>query len=310
VRAQQPAKRPVIGLLSSVSFEAYAVRVDAFRQGLKDTGFVEGNNVTLEYRSADGRVERLPSLAIELVRQQVDVIITVGGDAPVYAAKAATSTIPIVFASGADAIDSGFVISVSRPEANITGVSFAPPFSSELNPKRLELLRDLFPGARLFGFLVGPVANPERFIDAFVLAAQNMGLRGVASRADTGEEIDKAFTTFVQQGIAAVVIQNDAFLNSRRDQIVALAARHAIPAIYAYREHIIAGGLMSYGTNVNEMYRQAGIYTGRILQGARPGDLPVMTPTKFELLINLKTAKTLGLTIPQSILLRADEVIE
>jgi putative tryptophan/tyrosine transport system substrate-binding protein len=309
--SQQPAI-PVIGFLSSVSFESYANRIAAFRQGLKETGFVEGNNVTFANRSAEGQVERLPAFAAELVRQQVAVIVTIGGDTPAKAAKEATSTIPIVFATGSEALDVGLVTSLNRPEANATGVSF---FSSELAPKRLELLRDLLPQASLVAFLDGSVGTTkesfERYAKGFELAARNLGLRSVTLLGvDTELKIDRAFANMVQQRVSALVVSNDAYLNSRRAQIVASAARHAIPAMYPYREQIAAGGLISYGTDVNEMYRQAGIYAGRILKGAKPGDLPVLSPTKFELLINLKTAKVLGLTVPPSMLARADEVIE
>jgi len=277
---------------------------------LNDVGFVEGTNVTVEYRSADGQVERLAMLAAELVRQQVDAIVTIGGEVPARAAKTATSTIPIVFAAGGDAVDVGLVTSLSRPEANSTGVSF---FSSELGPKRLELLRELLPQANLFAYLTGPTSTTpttERYTKALLKAVHNMGLQGIALSADTEQKIEEAFATMVERRVDGLVVDNDAFLNSRRDQIVTLATHHAVPAMFAYREHILAGGLISYGTDLNEMYRKAGIYTGRILKGAKPGELPVQEPTKFELLINLKAAKALGLTIPQSILLRADEVIE
>ena len=309
-RAQQPAKPPIIGLLSSVSFQSYALRVTAFRQGLMATGFVEGNNTTIEYRSADGQVERLPALVADLLRRQVDVIVTIGGEVPVRAAKTATSTIPIVFAVGGDPVDYGLVTSLGRPEANVTGVSF---FSNELGPKRLELLRELLPREGPLAFLTGPTsttANAERSGKDFVQATRNMGLQSVVLKADTEQKIDEAFASIVQQRVAGLVVENDAFLNSRREQITTLAARHKVPAVYAYREHMQAGGLISYGTDVNEMYRQAGIYTGRILKGEKPGDLPVQLPVKFELLINLKTAKVLGLTIPPTLLARADEVIE
>jgi putative ABC transport system substrate-binding protein len=302
--AQQPAM-PVIGLLSSV--ESYAERLTAFRTGLEATGFVERANLTIEYRSADGRAERLPTLAAELVRQQVAVIVTIGGDSPAHAAKAATSVIPIVFATGSDAQANGLVTHINRPEANLTGVSFS---STEMQPKRLELLRDLLPRAKLFGVLMGSMGDIDRFTEEGAFAARNAGIQALFSRAGSEAEIDKAFETFRQQGVSAIVVSNDAFLNSARDKIISLAARAALPAIYAYREHIRAGALMSYGADVNEMYRQVGIYTGRLLKGARPGDLPVQTPRKFELLINLRTAKSLGIAIPPSLLARADEVIE
>ena len=308
-RTQQPSM-PVIGLLSSVSFETYAVRVAAFRRGLVETGFVEGNTVAIKYRSAEGRVERLPTLATDFVRQEVAVIVATGGEVPARAAKTATSTIPIVFAVGGDPVDYGLVASLGRPEANATGVSF---FSNELGPKRIELLRELLPRSGPLAFLTGPTsttANAERSSKDFVQATRNMGLQSVVLKADTEQKIDEAFASMALQGVAGLVVENDAFLNSRREQIAALAARHKVPAIYAYREHIQAGGLISYGTDVNEMYRQAGIYTGRILKGEKPGNLPVQLPVKFELLINLKTAKALGVTVPASLLSRADELIE
>jgi putative ABC transport system substrate-binding protein len=310
MRAQQPPKPPIIGLLSSVSFQSYAVRVAALRQGLIETGFVEGKNITIEYRSADGRLEKLPALVADLVGQKVDVIVTIGGEVPARAAKTATSTIPIVFAAGGDPVDFGLVASLSRPEGNVTGVSF---FSNELGPKRIELLRELSPQADRLAFLMGSTsttANAERSDKELMLAARNIGLQGVILRADTEQKIDEAFTRIVQLRVAGLVVENDAYLNSRRDQIVALAARHKVPAIYAYREHIQAGALISYGTDVNEMYRQAGIYTARILKGDKPGDLPVLLPNKFELIINVKTANGLGLSVPQNLLARADEVIE
>jgi putative ABC transport system substrate-binding protein len=300
----------VVGFLSSVTLDSYADRVGSFRKGLKEAGFVEGANVRLEYRSADGRMEHLPELAADLVRRGVTVIVTIGGDTPAHVAKTATSTIPIVFATGSDALDERLVTSLSRPEGNVTGISF---YSTELTPKRLELLRNLLPNAGLFAFMLGSTgtaAGDERFTAAFMSAARNMGVQGVVRQANTEEEIDKAFATFARDRVAGLVVSNDVFLNSRREQIVSLAARHAMPTIYAYREHIRAGGLMSYGTDVNEMYRQAGIYVSRILKGAKPADLPVQTPSKFELLINLKTAKTLNLAVPPNLLARADEVIE
>jgi putative tryptophan/tyrosine transport system substrate-binding protein len=230
--AQQSTKRPVIGLLSSVSFESYAARVTAFRQGLNDVGFVEGTNVTVEYRSADGQVERLAMLAAELVRQQVDAIVTIGGEVPARAAKTATSTIPIVFAAGGDAVDVGLVTSLSRPEANSTGVSF---FSSELGPKRLELLRELLPQANLFAYLTGPTSTTpttERYTKALLKAVHNMGLQGIALSADTEQKIEEAFATMVERRVDGLVVDNDAFLNSRRDQIVTLATHHAVPAMF------------------------------------------------------------------------------
>jgi putative ABC transport system substrate-binding protein len=303
--AQQPLR--VVGVLNFVSIEAYADRIASFRQGLKDTGLVEGQGLLLEYRSADGHEERLPALAADLVRQKVAVIFTLGGYGAALAAKAATSTIPIVFATGGDPIADGLVKSLSRPEANLTGVSF---YSDQLAGKRLELLHDLLPQANPIAILAENNPSQTPILSELAAASRAKGLEVVFLEIKNEQDIDAAFATIMQQRIGAIVVQNDAILNSRRDQIIALAARHAVPAVYAYREHTLAGGLISYGTDVNEMYRPAGVYVGRILKGAKPADLPVLQPTKFELIVNLRTAKALRLTIPESFLLRADEVIE
>jgi putative tryptophan/tyrosine transport system substrate-binding protein len=307
-RAQQLPPLLVVGVLNFVSIEAYADRIARFRQGLKDTGLVEGQGLLLEYRSADGHEERLPALAADLVRQKVAAIFALGGDAAALAAKTATSSIPIVFATGGDPIANGLVKSLSRPEANLTGVSF---YSDQLAGKRLELLRDLLPRANPIAMLTtayNPTVKPA--LNELAAASRAKGVEVVVLDIKSEQDIDAAFATIMKQRIGALVVQNDAFLNSRRDQIIALAARHALPAVYAYREHTLAGGLISYGTNVNEMYRPAGVYIGRILKGAKPADLPVLQPTKFELVINLKTAKALGLTIPETLLATADEVIQ
>ncbi len=307
-RAQQPAM-PVIGLLNGVSFNDFADQVAAFRQGLKDTGLVEGQNVTIEYRSADAQAERLPALAADLVRRQVAVIVAIGTPTPAQAAKAVTSTIPIVFAMGGDAIDYGLVTTLNRPEANVTGMSFA---TSQLAPKRLELLRELVPQVILIGYLVNSRLSPstEPVTRDLVAAALTIGRKIVVLEASTEQEIDTAFATMVQLRVGALVVSPDAFFFSRRNKVVALAARHAVPAIYAFREYAAAGGLMSYGAVISDMYRQAGIYTGRILKGEKPADLPVQAPTRFELVIHLRTAKALGLEIPPKLLALADEVIE
>jgi putative ABC transport system substrate-binding protein len=306
-RAQQQPLL-VVGVLNFVSIEAYADRIASFRQGLKDAGLVEGQGLLLEYRSADGHEERLPALAADLVRQKVAAIFTLGGDIAALAAKAATSTIPIVFATGSDPIAHGLVKSLSRPEANLTGVSF---YSDQLAAgKRLELLRDLLPQANPIAILTAYNPSERSALNELAAASRAKGVEVVVVDIKSEQDIDAAFATIMQRRIGALVVQNDAYLNSRRDQIIALAARHALPAIYAYREHTLAGGLISYGTNVNEMYRPAGVYTGRILKGAKPADLPVLQPTKFELIVNLRTAKALRLTIPESFLLRADQVIE
>jgi len=306
-RAQQPPPLLVVGVLNFVSIEAYADRIASFRQGLKDTGLVEGLGLLLEYRSADGHVERLPALAADLVRQKVAAIFTLGGDTAALAAKAATSSIPIIFAAGGDPTANGLVKSLSRPEANLTGVSF---YSNQLAGKRLELLRDLLPQANSIAILTAYNPTLKPALDELAAASRAKGIEVVVLDIKSEQDIDAAFATIMRQRIGALVVQNDAFLNSRHDQIIALAARHALPAVYAYREHTLAGGLISYGTNVNEMYQRAGVYTGRILKGAKPADLPILQPTKFELIINLKTAKALGLTIPETLLATADEVIQ
>jgi putative ABC transport system substrate-binding protein len=300
-RAQQPAM-PVIGLLNGVSFEAYADRVVALRQGLKETGFVEGENVAIEYRAADGQYERLPVLAADLVRRQVAVIVAIGADPSPQAAMAATRTIPIVFATGGDALASGLVASVNRPERNVTGVSFN---NDSLGPKRLGLMRDLQPEVTLIAYLDRNSADTN-----LVSAGRTLGRQVVVFDARTGRDIDSAFAAMVQQRVRALVVSPDAFLNSQREKIITLAARHDIPTIYSNREYARAGGLMSYGVELYELYRLAGAYAGRILKGAKPGDLPVLQPTKFELVINLKTAKALGITIPETLLATADEVIQ
>jgi putative ABC transport system substrate-binding protein len=248
-------------------------------------------------------------MAADLVRRQVAVIVAIGTPTPAQAAKAVTSTIPIVFAMGGDAIDSGLVTSLNRPEANVTGMSFA---TAQLAPKRLELLRELVPQVTLIGYLVNSRLSPsaEPVTRDLVAAALTIGRKIVVLEASTEQEIDTAFATMVQLRVGALVVSPDAFFFSRRNKVVALAARHAVPAIYALREYAAAGGLMSYGAVISDMYRQAGIYTGRILKGEKPADLPVQAPTKYELVVNLKTAKALGLELPATLLARANEVIE
>ena len=306
VRAQQPAMA-VVGFLGSGSLAGFANRVAAFLRGLNDAGFVEGQNVAIEYRWADGQLDRLPGLAADLARRQVAVIATSGGSSPALAAKAATATIPIVFATGEDPLKSGLVLRLNRPGANVTGVFF---FSTVLGTKRLELLHELVPRATAIAVLVNP-NSPVADVQSKELqeAARTIGLQLHTQNASGESELDRAFATAVQQA-DALLVSADAFFNSRRDRLVALAARHAIPAIYPLREFVAAGGLISYGTSNTDEYRQTGIYTGRILKGEKPGDLPVLQPTKFELVINLKIAKALGLTVPDKLLVAADEVIE
>ena len=264
--------------------------------------------MAIEYRWAEGYYDQLPALVADLVSRKVDVLTATGGDAAVLAAKNATSTIPIVFTMGADPVADGLVASLARPGGNLTGVSF---LITELNPKRIELLFELAPQAEVIALLVNP-DNPhaERMIGFVQEAARSKGLQVQMVRARTESEIDAAFATLPQLHPGALVVGNDAFFNSRRDQLVALASRYAIPAIYGSREAVAAGGLISYGANITSAHRQVGIYAGRILKGEKPADLPVQQPTTFELVINLKTAKALGLTVPQSMLMRADEVIE
>jgi putative tryptophan/tyrosine transport system substrate-binding protein len=303
-RAQQPAMA-LVGLLGGSQIDDRWL--SAVRQGLKEAGYIEGRNVAIKYRSAGGRFDRLPALAGELVADPVAVIVTLT-PAAALAAKAATATIPIVFATGADPVDLSLVSSLNHPGGNITGISF---LVNTLEAKRLELVRDLLPSATVVGFLVNAMspASQSQTRDAQV-AARALGLQLQVFNASTEGEIDAAFAGFVQQRVNAVIVGADGFLSSRRDQLVGLAARHAIPAIYWLRELAVAGGLMSYGTSITDALRLAGVYAGRILKGEKPADLPVQQTVKFELVINLKTAKALGLQVPPMLLARADEVIE
>jgi putative tryptophan/tyrosine transport system substrate-binding protein len=305
-RAQQPAM-PVIGFLNGASSEAYAPFVAAFRQGLREAGYVEGQNTTIEYRWADGQYERLPALAAELINRKVAVIAATTTPA-VQAAKAATSTVPIVFTTGDDPVKLGLVSSLNRPGGNITGIS---NLVVELGSKQLGLLRDLVPDMTPTAALTNPnFSGAERQLADMQAAVRALGLPLVVLRAITESEIDAAFASMVQQRCRAVVVAADPFFIARRDHIVALAARAAIPAIYSFREFALAGGLMSYGTDFRDSYRQAGIYTGRIIKGEQPADLPVQRSVKFEFVLNLKTARTLELSVPTSMQLLADEVIE
>jgi putative tryptophan/tyrosine transport system substrate-binding protein len=279
-----------------------------FHQGLSETGYVEGQNVVIEYRWAEGRDDRLPALAADLVGRKVDLIVSSGSLPAALAAKGATSTIPIVFTGISDPVAAGLVASLARPGGNLTGFS---PFQFELMPKRLELLTELVPQARVIALLVNPNdARAEGLARDMQEAARVKGVQLPVLKAGSEDEIDGAFATLVQLHAEALLVFPDPFFSTRREQILALASRHAIPAIYAWRDLAAAGGLISYGANITALYRQAGIYAGRILNGAKPADLPVQQPTTFQLVINLKTAKALGLTVPPSILARADEVIE
>jgi putative ABC transport system substrate-binding protein len=308
LRAQQKVM-PVIGFLGAGSPGPNAPFIAAFRQGLSEAGWVEGQNLAIEYRWADGRYDRLPALAADLVGRQVDVIAASDMPAP-RAAKSASSTIPIVFAVGTDPVADGLVAGLARPGGNLTGVTF---IMTELLPKRLELLSELVPQARarVIALLVNANnANAERQTRDAQEAARVKGVQLLILKAGSESEIDAAFATLVQGQAGALVVGADGFFFSRRDQLVTLASRHAVPAIYDVREYAAAGGLISYGTSLSGMYRQAGAYVARMLNGAKPADLPVQQPPTFELVVNLKTAKALGLTMPPSILARADEVIE
>jgi putative ABC transport system substrate-binding protein len=307
-RAQQSAM-PVIGFLNTLSPDTITDRARAFRQGLKETGYVEGENVAIEYRWAEGQFDRLPALAAELVRRRVTVIAATGAVAPALAAKAATTTIPIVFGVPEDPVRFGLVASLARPGGNLTGINF---FNSELVAKRLELLRDLVPGAARVAALVNPAnaVNTETALRDVDAAARAIGLQIQVLNASTSGEIDAAFATVARERPDALFVAQDGFFNSRRLQLANMAARHAVPMASGSRDIAEVGGLMSYGSNIADTFRQIGVYTGRILKGAKPADLPVTQSTKIELVINAQTARMLGLTVPPMLLALADEVIE
>jgi putative ABC transport system substrate-binding protein len=307
-RAQQPAI-PVVGFLHVVSPEPFARFVTAFRQGLSEAGYVEGQNVKIEFRWAEGHANRLPALAADLVRRHVNVIATPGNTGAALAAKAATATIPIVFGIPDDPVKFGLVASLARPGGNATGINF---FTAELVAKRLELLHELVPAAVRVALLINPTdaTNAETTMKGVEAAARTIGLQIKIVKATTAGEIDAAFADFARERPDALFVGPGAFFNTRRVQLATLAARNAIPAAYSVRDYAEAGGLMSYGTSIADMFRQVGVYTGRILKGAKPADLPVVQPTKFELVINLKTAKALGLKIASELLVSADDVIE
>jgi len=306
-RAQQLAM-PVIGWLSARSPHDTVPLVAAFHRGLGEDGFVEGQNVTIEYRWALGEYDRLPAMAAELVRRPVTVLATTGGEPAALAAQAATSTIPIVFAIGGDPVKLGLAASYNRPGGNATGINI---LTATLEAKRLGLLHELVPQAATIGVLLNPKFQPANSqLRDLQQAAPALGLQIQVLRASTDSELDAAFETVTQQRIAALAATADPFFDTRREKLVALAARHAVPTMYHFREFAVAGGLVSYGIDPLETYRQVGVYVGRVLKGAKPADLPVLQPTKFEYVINLKTAKALGLTVSNSMQLLADEVIE
>jgi putative tryptophan/tyrosine transport system substrate-binding protein len=303
----QKAAMPVVGVLLPTSPDANADRLRAFRQGLKDTGYVEGENVAIEYRSAEGHNDELPVLAADLVRRQVAVIASPVGAPSALAAKAATTTIPIVFGVGEDPVRLGLVASLARPGGNLTGINY---FNSELVAKRLQLLRELVPTATRVVVLVNPAASAETTLRDVEAAAPAIGFKIRVLNASTSREIDAAFATFVREQPDALFVGGDPFFNSRRVQLVHLATLHKVPATYAQRQYAEAGGLMSYGTNLGDAFRQVGSYAGRVLKGATPADLPVLQASKFELVINAQTARMLGLTVPTTLVASADEVIE
>jgi putative ABC transport system substrate-binding protein len=306
-RAQRPAM-PVVGFLSARSADDSVREVVAFQEGLAVTGHLEGRNVVIEYRWAQGEYGRLPALALELVRQPVAVLAAVGGIPSPLAAKAAATTTPIVFGIGGDPVEWGLVASLNRPGGNVTGATF---LSALLGAKRLGLIRELVPGAELIALLVNPdTLSGQAQTKDVQQAARAVGQRLVVLNGGTDESMDESFAVLAKQRVAALLVGGDAFFDVRRDRLIALAARHSVPAIYQFREYALAGGLMSYGASIADMYRQVGVYVGRVLHGEKPADLPVVQPTRFELVINLKTAKALGLVVPNSMQLLADEVIE
>jgi putative ABC transport system substrate-binding protein len=305
--AQQSAI-PKIGYLHSASADAVADETAAFRRGLEETGYVEGRNVVIEFRWAEGQSDRLPALAADLVRQQVALIAAFGGDATALAAKAATATIPIVLLNGSDPVKAGLVTAINRPGGNITGVSL---FAGTVDPKRLELLHELLPQAAVIAVFNNPlVAETEARSKVLADAANTIGLKLVFLNVASDPDLDTAFASISSRGAQALFVSGSPYFLSRRRKLVSLAVSQRIPAVYAWRQFAVEGGLMSYGTSITESSRQAGLYVGRILKGAKPVDLPILQPTKFELVINLRTAKAIGIAVPPALLARADEVIE
>ena len=305
-RAQQPI--PVVGYLSARSPEDTGHLVDAVRRGLREEGFVEGQNVVIEYRYAVGDYDRLAPMAAELVRRQVSVLTTTGGENAAFAAKAATSKIPIVFVIGGDPVMEGFAANFNRPSGNATGITL---LTNQLEPKRLGLLRQLLPSATKIAFLVNPgFAQSERQLTDVHTAAGAINLQLRVLKANVDGDLDAAFEAIAQEHVGALAVGAAPFFDTRRDKIVSLAARYGVPTMYHFREFVTAGGLISYGVDPVEVYRQAGTYTGRLLKGSKPADLPIMQASKFEFVINLKTAKALGLKVPEGIVAAADDVIE
>ena len=304
----QQTGTPVIGFLHSAAATYFKAYAPAFTEGLKQAGFIDGQNVSIEYRSAEGHYDRLPALVADLISHHPAVIVAAGGTDPAKAAKAATTTIPVVFVSAADPVKAGLVDSIGRPGGNVTGISL---LATALSAKKFDLLRQLLPQASLFGVLVNPgypgAASQQ---DEFHAAADQLGVRETVYKAATADQIDAAFAAAKQQHVDALVLGNDPFFGARREQIVQLAARYAIPVMYWQAEYVTDGGLIAYGPQFSDGYRQAGIYVGRILKGTKPADLPVVQPTRFELDINLRTAKALGLKVPTELLATADQVIE
>src|SRR5262245_13386174 len=303
----QPPALPVIGFMSGRSPEDSSHLLAAFRPGLSDFGFIEGQNITIELRWAGGQYDRLPSLAAELLARRVAVLAAVGGDASAAAAKQATSVIPIVFGIGSDPVQAGLVKSLNRPGGNATGYTL---LTNDLEPKRIGLLRELVPGTSRIGALLGPsgVTVPAR--QEIEDAARKSGQQLFVAKAGSDAELDAALRSLIQEQVGALLVAASAYFDTRRDQIIAFAAEHKLPAIYQFREYAVAGGLMSYGPRITDSYQQAGMYAGRILKGAKPADLPVLQPARYELVINMKTANALGLVVPNSMQLLADEVIE
>jgi ABC-type uncharacterized transport system substrate-binding protein len=305
-RAQQPV--PVIGFMSARSPEDSVHLLEAFHRGLKEVGFVEGRNVAIEYRWARGDYDRLPGMAADLANRRVNVLTAVGGDPSPHAAKRATSTLPIVFGMGGDPVKDGLVESFNRPGGNLTGMTL---MTNLMEPKRFGLLRDLVPDTRLVGVLLNPNFAPSaRQLEQIEEAARSIGQRLVVAKVSTDAELDAGFTVLLQERADALLVAADPYFDTRRDKIVGFAQQQRLPAIYQFREYVLAGGLLSYGVSITDAYRQFGVYTAAILKGAKPADLPVLQPTKFELVINLRTAKAVGVKISDNLLSLADEVIE